>query len=343
MSHEPSDRFESVTDLGRALLPFASGRLKLFWEGTFADRSRRSKRTPAAAAVTVADGSRWSSADLRNRINAPARRPSSPSSPAIVAEAATPSPYVKTLPPGEIELPEVTEPSLIPAYAIESPPEPDLDVATDDAVPGLTFKDRIAPFWSSKWARGGGIAIAIGCVALFIARGRASAPKPAAVMPGTAQVAAPAPEPVSPPAPEPTPAPAPAAEIAAKQEPAAAVEAAPKQEPAPVAEVAPKQELAAVTPAAAVKPEPAAAVEEPPAPAAMQEPAPVAEAAPPKSATATPHKTKPARTLARSSDKPKTAAQDMGQDAPLRVSPRDNLRPPKDSGAGRKRRVPLLD
>jgi eukaryotic-like serine/threonine-protein kinase len=287
MSREPSARFPGVTELGRALLPFASKRVRLFWEGTFADRhsgvhndvtapdaaaprATAPETTEPEAAVPEAVAAEatvpeptmsetltdrdWSSALLQSRLRGLRRR--SPTSPAIVAEAATPSPFVKTLPPESpemYEMSEVSEPSLVPAVAL-GPAQVPFDLGAEG-----TFPDgddaRPSSWLSGPWPRvAAGMAIAIGAVALVLSHGGSGRAKQQTYATSTVQVApaaaaTSAPEIVAMPQPQPAHAaePAPAAQEAAKQ--AAPVVA----EPAPAAQEAARQ----VAPVVA-KPAPAA-------------------------------------------------------------------------------------
>ncbi len=211
MSRHPHERFPSVSDLGLALLPFVS------------------------APVSGARSGR--------------RRP--PSSPAIEAEAAMPSPFVRTLPPEALALPE--------------------EIAGDDTVPSPagSAADWRHPGPSSivvaKENRRGRIIAAAGAVACGIALlsllgTHRSAPRQASLAPAPAPATAPAP---MPPAPSPPPAPAVAPPPVAEKAPPPP---APVIAPPPVAEKAPRAPaVARVAGKAAPPSEVAHVAEEPPA------------------------------------------------------------------------------
>ena len=346
MSREPSERFASVSHLGRALLPFASARMRLFWEGTFADRgpttsapaarpaaapaarpaSQPARPAPEPAGPTpqpAAVEQRWSSDDLRTRLGSPARRSVTPS-PAIVAEAATPSPFVKTLLPELPELSEVSEvsePSMVPPVALEPFEAPTAEVV-DDAATNFTLVGRLAPLLKGKWIPlAAGIAIAIGGVAMLTTRTGSRGQSSAVLAPASVSAELPAAAPV------PAAEPAPAIEPAPAAEPVPVAEPAHVEQPGPVAEAAPGVQPAPATlpaSAIAVMPEPGAAT---PA-AATKEPGP-ADAREPTTPATTIAPT-PKRVIARRPE----AAEKMRAGSP---------RPPGDSGARRKKRVPLLD
>ena len=235
MKQSPRSRFESVKEFGRALLPFASGRARLLWEETF------SGATPAPSPVAAA-----SSSSAPSEASGKTPVPRKTSSPAIAAEAATPSPYVRTLTP---EVQAIEQPVDLP---LEESAElgPPLDGRAPDAPPE---EDVPLEFPGLAWSRArrtrviGGVAVA-GIVTISIVvlvAGRAGS-RPERPTSAAAPAAAPAPvavvEPPTPPAPppaapaEPPPAAARAeAEIAPappppKSEPANAE--APKTEPA---------------------------------------------------------------------------------------------------------------
>ena len=113
MKQSPRSRFGSVMEFGRALLPFASSRTRLLWEDAFAVTAgalpagggRQAPAIGRAAAAAVKAGAPTASAPLAA---AAARRGSSP---AIAAEAATPSPYVRTLTP---EVQAIDDPVRLP-------------------------------------------------------------------------------------------------------------------------------------------------------------------------------------------------------------------------------------
>jgi len=328
MSREPAARFAGVTELGRALLPFASRRVRLFWEGTFAERRSGGHEevtapdssapevtvpnatAPDAAEPNAADAAApeavaaeptvpestvpeavadrdWSSELLQSRLRGLRRR--SPSSPAIVAEAATPSPFVKTLPPESpemYEMTEVSEPSLVPAVAL-GPAQLPFNLGADGAFPD---GDDLRPssWLAGPWPRvAAGMAIAIGAVALVLSRGGSGRAKQQTYATSTVQVTPPAtaaPEIVAMPQPQPEPAvvaePPPAAKEAAPvvADPApAAKEAAPVvADPAPVAKEA--------LPAVAESRPPAESVLANPAPAIARRPAVTTTAAAAKAA-----------------------------------------------------------
>ena len=240
LRRDPARRFASVNDLGRALLPFASEKLRSSWEGTFgaaaqveepaqvaAPEADAGAKVPvtldaliaaaaAAAAATTTVGVRpESSAEPRLGLGAPRRR--TLSSPAIEVEAATRSPFVQTLPPQAPELSEVSEPLRAPPLLIGLPGGL-YDDPGEVILTGGFFRTRVAPLLArvgpvavavstNKWARiGGGAAIAMVVVVLFATGGSAPSPTPAKVVPTSVSVATPAPAPapkVVPPAPPP--------------------------------------------------------------------------------------------------------------------------------------------
>ncbi len=210
MKHFPTARFASVMDFGRALVPFASSRSRLFWEESFEAAGARTQATtlPASPSNTTLASA-----------PAPIRRPAP--SPSTVAEASTPSPFVRTLTP---EVQKVTGawafPSEVPeAVSSETTmptpnPWPIHAEATND-----DLARSLVPASSRKWISMvvGGLAVSVVGVALFSTRGgsadRSGPDRPRIVAaPAAAPAAAPVTEAARPAtATAPTPAPSSAA------------------------------------------------------------------------------------------------------------------------------------
>jgi len=234
LATDPNKRFDSVAELGRALRPFAS-------------KPAASKPTASKPAATVLGTYR--------------RKPSSP---AIQAEAATPSPFVRTL------TPEVEKLSGSWFEAPVAPQEAANDVELPPVDPADPALDETPPLWTQLPVRklasrriwigaGAGSALLALVLAIVATRAKPSTdsvavqnvalPPPAEPMPVQAAVPPPAAAPSEPAAPAPSEVPAPAPSeptaAAAKQPtPAAAKQptpaapqeltaAAPKEVPAP--------------------------------------------------------------------------------------------------------------
>jgi serine/threonine-protein kinase len=373
MKQSPRSRFGSVMEFGRTLLPFASSRTRLLWEDAFAVTAGAPPATaaavttgappataaamtagalPAAAAVTA--GAPPATVGALPAAAA-ARRGASP---AIAAEAATPSPYVRTLTP---EVQAIDDPVTLPPAEAEPARAGlpgDSDAAWFDAEP-VAGPDELSFPGVAAWNRtqrrrlagsvAAAVAISLCVVVLLVKRGSSpgkvaeapavAAPAPAPVLadPKPAQTALAAQTPPAPPAELPPPPSAIAPPPAAIAPPPAAIAPAKAEVAAPPAEVAhppAKAEVAAIPEEAPPAPAKKALADKAPADKAPAEKAPadrvLAEKAPADKAPA-----EKAATHASTARKPNPAA---ATDNGTVAKPR-----PADSGASRRRsRVPIL-
>jgi serine/threonine protein kinase len=341
MSRQPSERFASVTELGRALLPFASPKVRLAWETTFGSPDAKVNGTPG-----------------EGEERAPRRR--SLSSPAIQVEAATKSPFVRTLPPEAPDLSAV--PEVTPARPRRIAPWQGFDVE----VPKLTrpwglSPDRIASLLASTRIRvaAGAVALALGVVVVLALRASTES-APAAAPPAWVSSAGSRSEPASSPKPAGTQ-PKPSMWGSAAPPPKPAVTAG---GPIPGAPAPPKPAVAGPDLPVAPPAEPAPEVEAvpPPVPAAAAPPAtspPPAELPPPAPAVASaPAENVQEKVQDKAPEKPSEKLQEQAQEkAPARSqkagtgiddegagnAAKSDRRPARDSDAAQKRRVPLLD
>ncbi|HEY7371521.1 MAG TPA: serine/threonine-protein kinase [Polyangia bacterium] len=348
LSTDPKARFGWVAALRRALLPFAS-------KGALATAAPESApATPEPAPAAASEPTLAAVPEPAPEEPAAPDRQTPPSSPAIEAEAATPSPFVRTLTPeveelsgawfaaGEAAHEAAGDPAGVPALADDLGQDADPLFAAEPRESALRRWAALVAGRRRIWAgTAAGIVLATVLVVFVATRGRSSAARRPEAAPAPAAETVvqnePTAAPPAPAAPAPVAAPAaaasePAAPPAAGEPPAPAAVAATAPAPAPSEPSAPPPPAPVAATAPAAAPSEPAAPPPPPAPA----PAPVAATAPAPAPSEAPI---PASTRAAPApDQAPTAAA-----APRAPRPADRPRARAGAQVRMHNGVPLLD